>query len=320
MKSHPAIGDESVVKKLMVAATTGLITLGAALSPVALGPTAYAEPANDSVASLNELSEQAKQLTETMRTAQQDFDRKMQLLAVADKKYADDLAALRTTEARLADYQRTVDRFAAAVYMGGRTDGLNAALTATSPTALIDKMAMQQMVATEVSQNMSSFRRLHQEAQAVQVASAESAANAKAAVDDAVAARDALKAKQTELRTQIALVSARYSVTPQPAVMAALGITAPIPTVGMSGLVPNAWMLAAYIMATYPNVKAIGGVRSDPLPDHPSGRAIDIMIGGDMALGDAINADVQSQAARFGVQYTMWRVAAHFDHVHITVS
>lgn len=320
MKSHPAIGDESVVKKLMVAATTGLITLGAALSPVALGPTAYAEPANDSVASLNELSEQAKQLTETMRTAQQDFDRKMQLLAVADKKYADDLAALRTTEARLADYQRTVDRFAAAVYMGGRTDGLNAALTATSPTALIDKMAMQQMVATEVSQNMNSFRRLHQEAQAVQVASAESAANAKAAVDDAVAARDALKAKQTELRTQIALVSARYSVTPQPAVMAALGITAPIPTVGMSGLVPNAWMLAAYIMATYPNVKAIGGVRSDPLPDHPSGRAIDIMIGGDMALGDAINADVQSQAARFGVQYTMWRVAAHFDHVHITVS
>ena len=320
MKSHPAIGDESVVKKLMVAATTGLITLGAALSPVALGPTAYAEPANDSVASLNELSEQAKQLTETMRTAQQDFDRKMQLLAVADKKYADDLAALRTAEARLADYQRTVDRFAAAVYMGGRTDGLNAALTATSPTALIDKMAMQQMVATEVSQNMSSFRRLHQEAQAVQVASAESAANAKAAVDDAVAARDALKAKQTELRTQIALVSARYSVTPQPAVMAALGITAPIPTVGMSGLVPNAWMLAAYIMATYPNVKAIGGVRSDPLPDHPSGRAIDIMVGGDMALGDAINADVQSQAARFGVQYTMWRVAAHFDHVHITVS
>ena len=320
MKSHPAIVDESVVKKLMVAATTGLITLGAALSPVALGPTAYAEPANDSVASLNELSEQAKQLTETMRTAQQDFDRKMQLLAVADKKYADDLAALRTAEARLADYQRTVDRFAAAVYMGGRTDGLNAALTATSPTALIDKMAMQQMVATEVSQNMSSFRRLHQEAQAVQVASAESAANAKAAVDDAVAARDALKAKQTELRTQIALVSARYSVTPQPAVMAALGITAPIPTVGMSGLVPNAWMLAAYIMATYPNVKAIGGVRSDPLPDHPSGRAIDIMIGGDMALGDAINADVQSQAARFGVQYTMWRVAAHFGHVHITVS
>ena len=299
----------------MVAAIAGVAALAGAWSPVA-----YAEPANDSVASLNELSEQAQHLTETMRTAQQDFDRKMQLLAAADKKYADDLAALQTAQARLADYQRTVDRFAAAVYMGGRTDGLNAALTAASPTALIDKMAMQQMVATEVSQNMQSFRRLHREAQAVQVASAESAANAKAAVDEAVAARDALKAKQTELRTQIALVSARYSITPQPAVMAALGITAPIPTVGMSGLVPNAWMLAAYIMATYPNVKAIGGVRSDPLPDHPSGRAIDIMIGGDMALGDAINADVQRQAARFGVQYTMWRVAAHFDHVHITVN
>lgn len=320
MKSHPAIGDKSVVKKLMVVATAGLITLGAALSPVALCPVAHAEPAQDNAPNLNELTAQAQQLTDDMRTAQQDFDRKMQLLAAADKKYADDLAALQATEARLGDYQRTVDRFAAAVYMGGRTDGLNAVLTAQSPTALIDTMAMQQMVATEVSRNMQSFRRLHQEAQAVQVASAESAANAKAAVDEAVVARDALKAKQTELRTQIALVSARYSITPQPSVMAALGITTPIPTVGMRGLVPNAWMLAAYIMATYPNIKAIGGVRADPLPDHPSGRAIDIMIGGDMALGDAINADVQRQAARFGVQYTMWRVAAHFDHVHITVS
>jgi len=44
------------------------------------------------------------------------------------------------------------------------------------------------------------------------------------------------------------------------------------------------------------------------------------MIGSDMGLGDAINADVQSQAGRFGVAYTMWRVANHFNHVHVTVS
>ena len=87
----------------------------------------------------------------------------------------------------------------------------------------------------------------------------------------------------------------------------------------MGGLVPNAGALAAYISATYPGVQAIGGVRADPLPDHPSGHAIDIMIG-DMDLGDAINADVQRQAGRFGVVYTMWRVANHFNHVHVTVS
>lgn len=92
-----------------------------------------------------------------------------------------------------------------------------------------------------------------------------------------------------------------------------------VPTVGIGGLVPNARALAAYIISTYPGVQSIGGVRSDPLPDHPSGHAIDIMIGSDMGLGDAINADVEGKAARFGVSYTLWRVADHFNHVHVTV-
>jgi hypothetical protein len=39
-----------------------------------------------------------------------------------------------------------------------------------------------------------------------------------------------------------------------------------------------------------------------------------------MGLGDVILADIHSQAARFGVVYTMWRVPAHFDHIHITVA
>lgn len=97
-------------------------------------------------------------------------------------------------------------------------------------------------------------------------------------------------------------------------------IASAVPTVGMGGLVPNARALADYIMATYPGVQSIGGVRADSRPDHPSGRALDIMIGSDMGLGDAINADIQSQAGRFGVEYTMWRVANHFNHVHVTVS
>ena len=109
-----------------------------------------------------------------------------------------------------------------------------------------------------------------------------------------------------------------YAMSPA-AQQAALGPGGNVPTVGMGGLVPNARALAAYVSSTYPGVQAIGGVRSDPLPDHPSGHAIDIMIGGDMGLGDAINADVQSQAGRFGVSYTLWRVANHYDHVHVTV-
>jgi hypothetical protein len=111
--------------------------------------------------------------------------------------------------------------------------------------------------------------------------------------------------------------TASYAMSPA-AEQAVLG--GAVPTVGMGGVVPNARALAAYIINTYPGVQSIGGVRSDPIPDHPSGHAIDIMIGSDMGLGDAINADVQGQAGRFGVVYTMWRVANHFNHVHVTVS
>lgn len=100
---------------------------------------------------------------------------------------------------------------------------------------------------------------------------------------------------------------------------AMLGPGGPVPTVGMAGLVPNARALAAYVADTYPGVQAIGGVRADALPDHPSGHAIDIMIGSDMGLGDAISADIQGKAGRFNVSYTLWRVANHFNHVHVTV-
>ena len=113
----------------------------------------------------------------------------------------------------------------------------------------------------------------------------------------------------------------RLGFTGSPAAESAiLGPGGPVPTVGMVGLVPNARALAAYVADNYPGVQAIGGVRADPLPDHPSGHAIDIMIGWNSGLGDAINADIQGQPGRFGVVYTLWRVANHYDHVHVTVS
>lgn len=93
-----------------------------------------------------------------------------------------------------------------------------------------------------------------------------------------------------------------------------------VPIVGGNGLVPNAWNLANYVQANYPGVLSIGGVRSDPLPDHPSGRAIDIIVGGNTVLGNQIAADIRSQSGNFGVSYLLWQVANHFDHVHVTVN
>lgn len=304
----------SLPLKPVVGAIAGLVVLGSAWSG-----TAQAEPAHGSAADLNDLSQQAQQLTDSMRTAQQDFDRRMQLLAEADKKHADDLAALEAAKAQLAGYQVSVDKVAAAVYMGGYTGDFTAILTAASPKRLIDTLAVQRSMITEMSGKVQGLRQVGQELQAIESASATSAAEAKAALDAAVALRADLQKKQADLRSRIADAAAAGRAMPSPAILAAAGIGAPVPTVGMGGLVPNARSLAAYIMATFPGVQSIGGVRSDPLPDHPSGHAIDIMIGSDMALGDAINADVQRQAARFGVSYTMWRVANHFNHVHITV-
>ena len=91
------------------------------------------------------------------------------------------------------------------------------------------------------------------------------------------------------------------------------------PIVGGQGLVPNARALADYIRATYPGVISIGGVRPDRLNDHPSGHALDLMVGTDIALGNEIAADIRAQAARFGVTYLLWQVPAHYDHIHVSV-
>lgn len=91
-----------------------------------------------------------------------------------------------------------------------------------------------------------------------------------------------------------------------------------VPLVGGNGLCPNAWALYNYISATYPGVYSIGGVRADALPDHPSGHALDLMVN-DMGVGDMVASDVRSQSGRFGVKYVLWRVANHFNHVHVTV-
>jgi len=310
--------DRSAVAKSAVRnQLTGVFAGLVALSGVWSGAAA-ADPAQDNVVKFDELSKQAEQLIETVQSAQLDLDNKVRLQSEAEQRHADDLAALDAAKAQLAPRQGAVDQLAAAVYMGGRADGASAILTAASPQSFIDRLAVERVMSTTMSDELRNVRRVEQEARTIEAASAESAANARATADAAAAVRADLKKKQSEVQTQVALLKTRYGML-TPAEQALLGPGAAIPTVGMGGLVPNARVLAAYIIATYPGVQSIGGVRADALPDHPSGHAIDIMIGSDMGLGDAINADIQSQSGRFGVAYTMWRVANHFNHVHVTV-
>lgn len=235
MKFDPQFVTKCVVSKPVVGALVGLAAATAMWSGVA-----FADPAEDTLAKLKELSRQAEQLTETMHAAQIDLDEKLQLQTDADRKHAGDLAALDAAKAQLATYQGAVNKLAASVYMGGRTDGLNAILTAASPQNLIDKMAVQRVMAIEMAEQMKSFRRVSDEALAIEAASAKSASEAAAAADEAATVRAELQGKQSELQTQITAVKARYAMltpvqqqvlaapaAPPPSVLAALAPEAP---------------------------------------------------------------------------------------------
>ncbi|MBI3212444.1 MAG: C40 family peptidase [Mycobacterium sp.] len=193
-----------------------------------LASAVHADPADDALAKLNELSRQAEQATEAMHTAQLDLDAKTAAQAAADNKYIQDQAAVNAAQVQLATFQGSVDNVAAAMYMGGRTDGLAAILTAGSPQGLIDKLAMQRVMATEMSSQMANYRKISAEAVQAQEASAKSAAEAKTAAQQAAAVRADLQAKQSQLQLQIAVVKSQYqALTPSQRV--ALAAPGPVP-------------------------------------------------------------------------------------------
>src|SRR4029079_12685008 len=133
-----------------------------------------ADPADDALAKLNELSRQAEQTTEAMHSAQLDLDKKLAAQQAAEAKHAADATALDTAREQLATFQIQVDKVAASQYMGGRPDGLNALLTASSPQGLIDQMSIQRVMAASISSQMTSFKEAGAQAAVAEEASAKS--------------------------------------------------------------------------------------------------------------------------------------------------
>ena len=101
-------------------------------------------------------------------------------------------------------------------------------------------------------------------------------------------------------------------------------------------LTVNAVRAGRAIALQFPEVQAIGGYRAqDPYPDHPSGRALDVMTYTDKALGDRILNYLFDHNDKFKMQYAIWQQAMwykkgapqpmadrgsptqnHMDHVH----
>jgi len=169
-----------------------------------------ADPANDAMAKLSELSRQAEQTTEAMHSAQLDLNNKLAAQRAADKKHTDDLTAADAAKSRLATFQAGVDKFAAAMYMGGRTDSMNAILSAESPQQLIGKLAVQRVMSTAMLAQMANYRATREQAAQAETASAKSAADAKTAAEQAAAVRASLQSKQSQLQLQIGIVKSQY--------------------------------------------------------------------------------------------------------------
>jgi len=193
-----------------------------------LAGSVQADPADDALAKLNELSRQAEETTEAMHSAQLELNEKVAAQQSADAQHAADMAAVDAAENELATFQTNVDKIAAAQYMGGRTDGLNAMLTAHSPQNLIDQLAVQRVMATEMSVQMQNFKTASADAARIEPASAKSAEDAKTAAEQAAAVRGDLQSKQSKLQKQIAVVKSQYTAL-TPAQRQALAALPPAP-------------------------------------------------------------------------------------------
>ena len=280
---------ERVLRRPAVGVVAGITVFAAVMSG-----TVHADPSEDGVAKLNELSRQAEQLTEAMHTAQLDLDNKLQVQAAAEKKHSDDLARADAAKGQLATYQGAVDKFAAAVYMGGRTDGLNAILTAESPQGLIDKMAVQKVMATEMSAQMQNYRRVNEEAVRAEADSAKSAADAKTAAEQAAAVRADLQRKQSQLQVQIAIVKSRYA-TLTPEQRTALAAPGPVPPVQI---------LAAPAPDALPNLDAPPAEAPAPAPEAPAPEAVPLAAVPSTGGGSGEGAiAVQAALTRIGDPY-----------------
>lgn len=212
-----------VAKRSAIGAVSGLVAFSTVLIT-----NVQADPADDALAKLNELSRQSEQTTEAMHSAQLDLNDKLATKESADEAHADDQATLQAAKSKLANYQGAVDKFAAATYMGGRTDGMDAILTAESPQGLIDKLGVQRVVGADMSAQMASYRTAGQQATQAEQTSAQSAAEAKTAAEHAASVRADLQSKQSRLQMQIAVVKSQYLAL-TPAQRTALAAPGPAP-------------------------------------------------------------------------------------------
>ncbi len=215
-------------------------------------------------------------------------------------------------------------------------EGAGADLAATERPELLGQLAASR-----------SARDADQAAAATAQARAEQAAAAARAEAAAKAAAEQAAAAAAAAATAAAAEAARVAeaAAPEPAAAAAAAGTATTLVADISnsagGVRPQAQAAANAVVSNVPGAAGItiGGTRAsaaDP-GGHPSGLALDYMVGSDAGLGDAIVAYHIAHWDELGVEYVIWQqrmlsspngswkqmedrggaTANHFDHVHV---
>jgi hypothetical protein len=157
---------------------------------------------------------------------------------------------------------------------------------------------------------------------------------------------------ETPAAAPTAQASAPAAAPAAPPAAELMAASAPVATPGLefalpagvapeNGLQVHTIRAARAISVLFPEITTIGGYRQDPLPWHPNGLAIDVMIPNyhsdeGIALGNQIAGMALANAKRWGVIHVIWRqgfypgigapswtanygneTANHMDHVHI---
>ncbi len=208
----------------MLAATAAALFSGV----IAGGQVASADPNNDSVKKLNELSRQAEATSEAANSAKIDLDGKLAAQRDAEKAVVADQGVAKAARMAVSTYQVDVDKAVVAAYMGGNTSGFGAVLTSNSPQNLIDQLSVQRTVGTEMRSRMDSYRTALDSADAAEQRSRDGAEKARVAAEQAKNVRASLQAKQSQLQLQIAVVKSQYN-TLSPGQRAQLAALAPVP-------------------------------------------------------------------------------------------
>ncbi len=79
------------------------------------------------------------------------------------------------------------------------------------------------------------------------------------------------------------------------------------PVAGEGGLQSIAVLMRRLIFKMWPKIKDIGGYRQDAYPEHPSGRALDVMVGSDKKTGDQVNAFAHANNPKFPLTHSIWQ-------------